>query len=112
MAGKVRRHGRNGSRRTPRPAALPLVAITYPACRDRASSGPAVAPPTQGLHVSWARRDNTHPGPATRRLARRPRDAGGAYPAEAYRAAFAVLLALEVAGIGWYLLKSRAKFRA
>ena len=41
-----------------------------------------------------------------------PRDAGGAYPAEAYRAAFAVLLAIEVAGIGWYVLKSRAKFRA
>ncbi len=40
-----------------------------------------------------------------------PRDAAGAYPAEAYRAAFAVLLAVELAGIGWYLLKRRVKFR-
>jgi predicted MFS family arabinose efflux permease len=41
-----------------------------------------------------------------------PRGADGAYPAEAYRAAFAALLAVEVAGLGWYLLKRRAKFRA
>jgi predicted MFS family arabinose efflux permease len=39
------------------------------------------------------------------------RDAGGAYPAEAYRAAFAVLLVVELLGIGWYLLKRGAKFR-
>ncbi|MCC7017335.1 MAG: MFS transporter [Rhodospirillales bacterium] len=40
-----------------------------------------------------------------------PRDAAGAYPAEAYRAAFAALLAVELLGIGWYLFKRRAKFR-
>ena len=39
------------------------------------------------------------------------RGPSGAYPAEAYQAAFALLLAVELVGLGWYLLKSRAKFR-
>jgi predicted MFS family arabinose efflux permease len=41
-----------------------------------------------------------------------PRAANGAYPAEAYRAAFAALFAVEIAGFGWYLLKRKAEFRA
>ncbi len=40
-----------------------------------------------------------------------PRGADGAYPAEAYQAAIAALLAAETAGLGWYLLNRRAKFR-
>ena len=40
-----------------------------------------------------------------------PRGPSGAYPAEAYQAAFALLLAVELVGLGWYLLKRRAKFR-
>lgn len=40
-----------------------------------------------------------------------PRGPGGAYPAEAYQAAFAALLAVELIGLGWYWLGSRANFR-
>ncbi|MEK7244809.1 MAG: MFS transporter, partial [Pseudomonadota bacterium] len=41
-----------------------------------------------------------------------PRGPGGAYPAEAYQAAFAALLAVELAGLGWYVLGRKAKFRS
>jgi len=40
-----------------------------------------------------------------------PRGADGSYPPEAYRAAFAALLAAQTAGLAWYMLKRRAKFR-
>jgi predicted MFS family arabinose efflux permease len=40
------------------------------------------------------------------------RGPSGAYPAEAYRAAFALLLAVELLGLGWYVFRRRAKFRA
>ena len=40
-----------------------------------------------------------------------PRGPSGAYPAEAYQAAFTVLLALELAGVGWYLFWRKARFR-
>lgn len=40
-----------------------------------------------------------------------PRSPSGAYPAEAYRAALGLLLVLQAAGLGWYWLKRRAKFR-
>ena len=41
-----------------------------------------------------------------------PRGPSGAYPAEAYQTAFALLLAVELVGLGWYLLRRKAKFRA
>ncbi len=40
-----------------------------------------------------------------------PRGPGGAYPAEAYRAALGLLLMLQAAGLGWYWIKRRATFR-
>lgn len=40
-----------------------------------------------------------------------PRALSGAYPAEAYRTAFAALLAIELIGLGWYWIARRAKFR-
>ncbi|MBM3565615.1 MAG: MFS transporter [Alphaproteobacteria bacterium] len=41
-----------------------------------------------------------------------PQGADGGYPAEAYRAALSVVLAVEIAGLAWYALMRRAKFRA
>ena len=40
-----------------------------------------------------------------------PQDADGGYPAEAYRAAFAVALAIQLAGLGWFVFMRKAKFR-
>lgn len=40
-----------------------------------------------------------------------PQGADGGYPAQAYQAAFAAVLAVQLAGLGWFVFMRKAKFR-